>query len=145
MLSYWWVILIGVLGGAAVGIQGVIAAAMGQRVGSTASSFIVHLSGLLLSGALLWLQGGQRIRAWPSLPWYMLGAGVFGVILYLTISVTMPRLGATMMITLIIIGQLTAGILIDQFGWLGVPVHALDAGRVAGVLVLLAGGYLLSR
>jgi transporter family-2 protein len=37
-MEYWSVILIGLLGGAAVGIQSPIAGAMGQKIGGTASS-----------------------------------------------------------------------------------------------------------
>ena len=145
MLDYVWIVLIGLAGGAAVGFQSPLAGAMAQRVGGTASSFIVHLSGMLLSGLLLYFRGGERIRDWRSLPWYMLGAGVFGLILYQTMSITLPRLGSTLMITLIITGQLLVGMLIDQFGWLGVPVHPINLTRVAGILVLLAGAYLISR
>jgi bacterial/archaeal transporter family-2 protein len=145
MLNGLFVILIGVIGGVAVGIQAIIAGAMGQRVGGTASSFIVHLSGMLLSGVLLILRGGEDIRNWRQLPWYMLGAGIFGLILYQSINVTLPRLGGTMMITLIIIGQLLTGVLIDHFGWLGVPVHPVNLGRALGVALLLAGGFLIAR
>src|SRR5512147_892889 len=137
MLQTIFVILIGLIGGAAVGFQSPIAGTMGQRLGGTSSSLIVHLSGAILSGALLFLRGGENIRDWRSLPWYMLFAGAFGVILYLTISVTLPRLGGTMMVTLIIIGQLLVGMLVDHFGWLGVPVHPINAFRVLGILILL--------
>ena len=145
MFEFALVVLIGLVGGAAVGVQSPIAGAMGQRVGGTASSFIVHLSGMLLSALLLYFRGGEKIRDWHSLPWYMLIAGIFGVILYQTISVTLPRLGGTTMITLIITGQLLTGILIDHFGWLGVPVHPVSAARVLGVAALLAGGFLISK
>ena len=60
MLKDLWVIIVGLIGGAAVGIQSPIAGAMGQKVGGTASSFIIHLSGMILSGALLFLRGGER-------------------------------------------------------------------------------------
>jgi transporter family-2 protein len=116
-----------------------------ERVGGTASSFIVHLSGAILSGVLLFLRGGEKMRDWQTLPWYMLIAGVWGLILYLTISVTLPKLGGTMVVTLIIIGQLLVGTLIDQFGWLGIPVHEISWTRIAGILVLIAGGYLIAR
>ncbi len=140
-----WIILIGLIGGVAVGIQSPIAGAMGERVGGTASSFIVHMSGMLLSGVLLFFRGGEKIGDWHRLPWYMLGAGVFGVILYQTMSITLPRLGSTLMITLIIIGELLVGIVVDNFGWLGAAVHPINAARILGVLLLLAGGYLISR
>lgn len=139
------VIIIGLIGGFAVGIQGPVAGAMGQRVGGTASSFIVHLSGLIFSGLLLFARGGEGIRHWRSLPWYMLGAGIFGLILYQTINVTLPRLGGTVMVGLIIVGQLLVGVLIDHYGWLGVPVHPVSWSRALGVLVLIAGAYLITR
>ncbi|MEA4906072.1 MAG: DMT family transporter [Chloroflexi bacterium] len=138
-------ILIGITGGLAVGVQSPISGQMGQRVGGAASSFIVHFSGMLLSGLYLVFQGGARVRDWLSLPWYMLGSGVFGLILYLTINYTLPRLGAASMAALIITGQLLVGILVDHFGWFGVAARPLDLARAGGALLLLAGGYLLSR
>ncbi len=145
MLSTFWVILIGLVGGLAVGFQGPIAGAMGQRIGGAASSLIVHVSGALFSALLLAFRHGENMRAWRSLPWYMLISGIFGLILYQTINVTLPRLGSTMMVTLIIIGQLGIGMVIDHFGWLGVTVHPINLSRVAGLLLLLAGGYFIAR
>jgi bacterial/archaeal transporter family-2 protein len=145
MLGIILVVLIGLIGGIAVGVQSPIAGAMGQRVGGTASSFIIHLSGMILSGLLLFFRGGEKIKDWHTLPWYMLGAGIFGLILYQTINVTLPRLGGTMMITLIIVGQLLAGMVIDHFGLLGVAVRPVDLTRIFGVIILLFGGYLIIK
>ncbi|MBI1878096.1 MAG: DMT family transporter [Chloroflexi bacterium] len=133
------------MGGVAVGIQGPLAGAMSQRVGGAASSFIVHLSGALLSGLLLAARSGETIQNWRALPWYMLGSGAFGVVLYLTLSHTLPRLGATTAVMLIIVGQLLLGLLIDQFGWFGVALRPIDGWRVAAAVLLLAGGYLMVR
>jgi transporter family-2 protein len=144
-MGYWPAIIIGLIGGVAVGIQSPMAGSMGQKVGGTASSFIVHLSGAILSGVFLFIKGGEKIRDWHTLPWYMLFAGIFGLILYQTISVTLPRLGSTMMITLVIIGQLLTGMVIDHFGLMGVAVRPIDLPRILGLVVLLAGGYLISR
>jgi transporter family-2 protein len=144
-MGYWPAIIIGLIGGVAVGIQSPMAGSMGQKVGGTASSFIVHLSGAILSGVFLFIKGGEKIRDWQTLPWYMLFAGIFGLILYQTISVTLPRLGSTMMITLVIIGQLLTGMVIDHFGLMGVAVRPIDLSRLLGLIVLLAGGYLISR
>lgn len=145
MLEIILTLLIGLLGGAAVGIQSPIAGAMGQRVGGAASSFIVHLSGALLSGLLLFARGGEMIREWRTLPWYMLGSGLFGLVLYLTLNHTLPRLGGGTAIMLIIVGQLLTGLLIDHFGAFGVPVRSIDPTRLVAVLLLLAGGYLMVR
>jgi transporter family-2 protein len=145
MLSTIFVILAGLLGGVAVGVQAPIAGVMGQRIGGAASSFIVHVSGAILSGIMLVAVGGEKIRDWHTLPWYMLASGIFGLILYQTINITLPRLGATAMVGLIIVGQLLTGLLLDYFGWLGVAQRAVDPTRLIGVAVLLVGGYLVVR
>ena len=138
-------VLLGVLGGVAVGVQGPIVSQMSQRIGTMAGSFIVHVSGAIVSGVLLLALGGENIRNWCSLSWYMFLSGSFGVILYLTLNQTMPRLGATTALALIIIGQLVMGILIDQFGWFGVSVRPVDLVRLVGAGLLIAGGYLIIR
>lgn len=144
-MANWLVIVIGLIGGAAVGLQAPLAGAMAQRVGGTASSFIMHMSGAFFSAVILFIRGGERIREWQSLPWYMLTAGIFGVILYQTISVTLPRLGSTMMIILVIIGQLIVSLIVDHFGLLGVAQRSIDWTRVLGVVALVLGGYLISK
>ena len=138
-------VLAGILGGIAVGIQSPIAGSMSQRIGGTASSFIVHVSGAVLSGMLLLLRGGEQIRNWRSLSWCMLASGAFGLILYLTLSQTLPRLGATTAIALIIIGQLVVGMLIDQFGLFGVEQQSIDFWKMFATTFLLAGGYLMIK
>ena len=144
-MQIWLVILIGLIGGIAVGVQSPIAGAMGQRVGGVASSFIIHVSGAIFSGLFLLLRGGEKIKDWTTLPWYMLIAGIFGLTLYLTINVTLPRLGSTMMVALIIVGQLVAGVVIDHFGLLGVVTRHIDLPRALGGVVLVFGAYLIAR
>ena len=144
-MAYWLVILIGLVGGVSVGMQTPIGGAMGQRVGGIASSFIIHLSGMILSGVYLFMRGGEKIRDWHTLPWYMLGAGIFGVILYQTINVTLPRLGGTMTTALIIVGQLLMGVAVDHFGLFGVAVRPIDLPRAIGVIILFVGSYLIVK
>lgn len=145
MLSIVLTVLIGILGGIAVGMQGPIVSQMSQRIGTSAGSFVVHVSGAFLSGLLLIARGGENIQNWRSLSWYMAGSGFFGVVLYLTLNHTMPRLGATTALALIIIGQLAMGIIIDHFGLFGVTIRQIDAARLIGAVLLIGGGYLIVR
>ena len=64
---------------------------------------------------------------------------------YLTLSHTVPRLGATSAIALVVVGQLVAGMVVDQLGLFGIPVRPADASRLAAVVLLIAGGYLAVR
>jgi len=139
------IVAIGLMGGVAVGTQAPIAGAMGQRIGGASSSLIVHLGGAVASLLLLVARKGELIHEWRTLPWYMIGCGAFGLILYLSLSHTIPRVGATTAITLLIVGQLLAGLVIDQFGVFGLEVRTLDLNRIAAVILLLAGAYLMVR
>ncbi|MBI9045123.1 MAG: DMT family transporter [Anaerolineaceae bacterium] len=139
------VILVGIIGGVAVGLQTPFSSFIGQRVGANASSFIIHFSGAILSALFLFVNGGEKISNWRALPWYVVFVGIFGVILFQTINVTMPRLGTAMSIALIIIGQLTIGILIDHFGLLGATSRPIDLTKVLGVVALFIGGYLIAK
>ena len=138
-------LLIGLLGGIAVGTQGPIAGAMGQRVGGAASSFIVHLGGAVLSGILVLARGGEQLDRWRNLPPYMLAAGAYGVVLYLTLTHTIPRLGATGAVALVIVGQLLTGMVVDQLGLFGMEHKPIDASQLVAAGLLVVGGYLMVR
>ncbi len=145
MLPTLVTILIGIIGGVAVGVQSPIANNVGQKVGGAAGSLIVHVSGALLSAVVLIVRGGENIRAIRSLQWWMFGVGFFGVVLYLTIVYTIPRIGVAPALTLIIVGQLFAGMVVDHFGLFGVEVRAVDGMRLIAAALLLSGGYLMAR
>ena len=55
-----------------------------------------------------------------------------------------PKIGALVLVSLLLAGQLVASILIDHYGWLGFSVQKVDLQRLIGV-VLLVGGFLLIR
>jgi transporter family-2 protein len=118
---------------------------MGQRVGGASSSLIVHLGGAVASLLLLVVRRGELIHEWRNLPWYMLGCGAFGLVLYLSLTHTIPRIGATAAIALLIVGQLLAGLVIDHFGAFGIAERGIDLNRIMAIILLLAGAYLVIR
>lgn len=138
-------VIIGLTGGIAVGIQSPLSGVMSEKVGGATSSFIIHVSGVIVSGLLLLARGGEKIENWRILPWYMFGLGSLGVVLYLTLSYTIPKMGATSAVTLIIVGQLIMGLLLDSFGWFGLATRPIELTRMFGVVLLLAGSYLMIK
>lgn len=145
MLEIIITVAIGLAGGVAVGTQTPIAGAMSQRVGGAASSVIVHLGGLIASLILLFSRRGEDIAQWRELPWYMLCCGAFGLVLFLSVSYTIPKIGAVSAIALIIVGQLVAGIVIDYLGAFGTIPRDLELTRMIGVGLLMFGAYLVIR
>ena len=75
----------------------------------------------------------------------ILGFGGIAGASYVLAAVALARpLGVATLFAAIIVGQLTAGLVIDHFGWFNVPVHRLSPERVIGA-VLLVGGMALIR
>jgi transporter family-2 protein len=139
------VIIIGILGGIAVGFQGPLTSLMSQHLGILESVFIVHVGGAIVAGAPLLFLGGGHLADWRSVPWYALGAGALGLIILAAISYTIPRLGIAPTITLIVMGQLLIGTVSDHFGFLGANIRPMDAPRLLGLVILLVGTWLVVR
>lgn len=138
--------LIGLLGGIAVAIQNPLASQMGRRVGVLEAAFIIHLGGACIAGVpLLVLLRGGGLGHWREIPWYALGAGGLGVILVSAVSFTIPRIGLSATVALVVAAQLTLGALLDNWGLLGLDLRPLDGARAAGMALLLAGAWLVLR
>ena len=139
MESILLIILIGLAGGIAVGLQSPLASLISQRLGLFESVFIVHLGGAIIALIPLLILGGGKLSQWRSLPWYALGAGVFGLIVIGSMSFMIPRIGVAAAITTLVAGQLLVGTVLDHFGLLGAAVKTFDATRLLGMAVVLAG------
>ena len=139
------IILIGLAGGAAVGLQSPLASLISQRLGIFESVFIVHIGGAIVALLPLLFMSGGKLAQWRSVPWYALGAGLFGLIVISAISYMIPRVGIAASITAIVAGQLLVGAILDHFGLLGASIRSLDVTRVLGMAVVLAGVWLTVR
>lgn len=145
MSNWLFVVVLGLMGGVAAGIQGPLASVMAKHVGVMGSIFIVHLGGTIAAALLLGVPGAATLAAWRSVPWYALGAGVLGLVLVGALSVCIPRMGAAPTITLIVVAQLAIGAALDYSGVLVEQVRPFDLSRLLGFSVLLAGTWLVLR
>jgi len=76
--------------------------------------------------------------------WAWLG-GLMGAFYVAISTVVASELGAASLLGLALLGQLTMSLAIDHFGWMGLPVHPITLTRLAGVALLGAGVWLISR
>ncbi len=139
------VILIGLIGGVAVGVQGPLSSMLTHRLGVMESIFIVHVGGAIVIAVPLILRGGGNLGAWRTAPWYALIAGWFGLVIIAAVSYSIPRIGVAGTVTLVVAGQLVVSVALDHFGWLGVDVRRVDLQRLIGIAVLLVGVLLIVR
>ena len=142
MQSILLILLIGLAGGIAVGLQSPLASMMSQRLGTLESVFIVHAGGALIALIPLLVYGGGKLGQWRSVPWYALLAGVFGLVVIGAISYMIPRIGVAGSIITVVAGQLLVGTILDQFGWLGAMQRPLDATRLLGLVIVMLGVWL---
>jgi transporter family-2 protein len=76
-------------------------------------------------------------------PWWIWIGGSLGAFFVTATIILVPKLGATAMVASILAGQMFASLLLDHFGWLGYPLHPISLGRVAGVVMLCGGIWLI--
>lgn len=142
MESIFLILLVGLAGGIAVGLQSPLASMITQRLGTFESVFIVHVGGALIALLPLLFVHGGNLSQWRSVPWYALGAGVFGLVVIAATSYMIPRVGVAASITIIVAGQLLVATILDQFGWLEAAGRPLDLTRAIGLMVVLLGVWL---
>jgi transporter family-2 protein len=139
------IILIGLAGGIAVGLQSPLSSLMSQRIGTLESVFIVHMGGAIAALLPLLFYSGGKLSQWRSVPWYALAAGVFGLVVIGAVSYMIPRIGVAASIVTIVAGQLLVGTLLDHFGLLGATQRPLDLMRLVGFAVVLEVVWLTVR
>jgi transporter family-2 protein len=138
-------IIIAAVGGAAITLQGQFMGLMDKAIGTKESVFITYAGGGILIGFWMLAARGGNLRAWQSVPWYALMAGVVGLVIVGTIGYTVPRLGLTRAFTTIIAAQLVVAALLDHFGLLGAAIRPLDLSRLLGIGTLVLGVWLTTR
>ncbi len=145
METIFIIILIGLAGGVAVGLQSPMASILTQKLGIFESIFIVHIGGAVIALLPLLAHAGGRLSHWREAPWYTLAAGVFGLVVIAAISYTIPRVGVAAAITTVVAGQILTGAVIDHFGLFHSAIRPLDPTRLLGLGVVLLGVWLTVR
>jgi transporter family-2 protein len=140
-----FLILLPVIGGIAGTLQAHFMGVMDSKLGTVEGMFITYGGGGLLIGlAMLSLRGGA-LGEWQTVPWYVLSAGVLGLVVVGIIGFTAPRIGLVPVLTLFVASQFFVGAGLDHFGLLGAEVRPLDLSRASGLGVILLGVWLVLR
>lgn len=102
----------------------------------TVALFVMHLSGL---------GGPASFDKILKMPWWYWVGGLLGAFYVFAALVSVSKLGAATVVSLVIVGQLVAALAIDTFGLFGMPVIPISWQRVCGMLLLIAGAYLMKQ
>ena len=129
------------IGGVLLAIQSPLNAQLAKALGSPVNAALVSfLVGTVALGVLV---AGQRIApdtaGSRALPWYAWAGGLCGAVFVTAAAYAAPRLGVATMLSIAIASQLVTALTIDHFGALGLPQHSVTVGRIAGMVLVIAG------
>ena len=135
-----WGILIALVSGALMSIQGVFNTEVTKQTSLWVSTGWVQLSAFLVC-ILAWLvTGRESVSAlWQTDPKYTLLGGVIGAFITITVIQSMGSLGPAKAAMLIVIAQLVVAYVIELFGWFGVDRQPFEWRKVMGMLIAIAG------
>ena len=139
------VVAAAVLCGVAVAVQAQFTGVMQRQMGTLEATFITYFSGGMVIGLVMLLARGGDLSAAPGLPWYVFTAGILGLVVIGTLSLSVGDLGLVPALVLITVSQFVVGALINHFGLLGAVVDPLDLGKIIGLALLGVGTFLVLR
>ena len=133
--------------GGLIALQAPINSQLGKKVGTFQAAFVSFAIGtvVLLVIAGLATGGLGRIGQARHLSWYYLSGGVLGAAYVTSVLVTVRSLGAGGVVAATIAGQLTAAVVVDQFGLLNVEKEPITAVKLLGLVLLALGVWLVVR
>jgi transporter family-2 protein len=133
--------------GGLIALQAPINSTLGRSVGTFQAAFLSFAIGtvaLTIIAALAKGGLGQVAEA-RTLAWHYLIGGLLGAVYVTSVLVTVRSLGAGGVTAATIAGQLSLSVVVDHYGWLGVDRSPVTALKVAGIVLLAAGVFLIVR
>lgn len=133
-------ILIALLSGALMSIQGVFNTEVTKQAGLWVSTGWVQLSAFLVC-VIAWVLTGRPdvMTLFAVESKYTLLGGVIGAFITVTVIKSMSALGPAQSVMLIVISQLAVAYLIELFGIFGVDKQPFQWRKVIGMVVAVAG------
>ena len=140
-------LLLALFAGILIAVQAPTNAILAKASGSpVVAAFISFFVGTVALGALAAATSG-RVFA-PELrdvPWYAWVGGLYGAVFVAVAAFAAPRIGVGVLLTAAIGGQLLAALILDHYGFFGLPRQPVNLTRIAGVALVLAGAVLVRK
>ncbi|GFP78436.1 DMT family transporter [Clostridium fungisolvens] len=108
-------------------------------VGNNLSLVVIHLVGLISVIIVMVVKKEKFSMDLHKVPLYLLSAGLIGVMVVLINNLTFSKVGASLSISLGMVGQLTAATVIDHFGLLGMKKYSFEKKKLLGFAFIILG------
>lgn len=135
-----WGVLVALLSGALMSIQGVFNTQVTKQTSLWVSTGWVQFSAFLVCILAWFFTGRQSIGAlWQIENRYTLLGGVIGAFITITVIQSMGTLGPARAAMLIVISQLVIAWVIELFGMFGMEKQSFEWRKLLGMAVAIAG------
>jgi len=138
---------IGIAAGALITLQSVLNAALGEKAGNLGS--VLALTLVSIAVLLLLIPAFPSTANFKGLPgpseWYLYIGGALGVAILAAPILLIPKIGATLTLTAMVLGQLLMALLIDHWGLFNAPRIEINLARIIGLALLIMGAVLIKR
>ena len=135
-----WGILIALLSGALMSIQGVFNTEVTRQSSIWVSAGWVQLTAFVTCLVMWLLTGRPEIQGiWQVRPWYMLLGGVIGAFITWTVIRSVESLGPAKSALLIVVAQIIVAYGIEVFGLFGVEKTGWEWKKAIGALIAVIG------
>ncbi|MDA8100746.1 MAG: DMT family transporter [Nitrospiraceae bacterium] len=133
--------------GMGIPIMAALNAGLGAKLHSPAlAAAILFLVGMAATVCyILVFEGMPKGVFGAQAPFYFYLGGLFVVFYVLSITWVAPRFGIGNAISFVLLGQLISMMAIDQFGLMGAPQTSITLHRLAGLVLMAVGVFLVVR
>lgn len=136
-------LLAAMLAGAAIGVQAPLNAALARyAAGPVAAAAVSFGVGFVLLALIAAGRGG--VGGLSAAPWWSWTGGALGAFYVVSIIYATPAIGALSAIMAMVLGQMTAAMIVDATGAFGMATRPVSLDRLAGAACVVLG-LLLSR
>jgi transporter family-2 protein len=139
-------VLISLLGGAIVPLQLAIVNSFRESTHASQiqSTFYLYLGGAFASLLLSYfMSGGIKPPLIENATWWMWLPGFLGSFYILFMFIAAPKIGAGNTLLWVFLGQMYFAMILGQTGLFGLEVKAIDAYKIAGLILVTIGGMLM--
>lgn len=131
--------------GIGIPIMAALNGKLGTQIGSPwAAAFLLFALGAVISGVVMAFAGMPQHGWFAASPLYYAGA-VLIAFYVLAVTYSAPRIGVANAVFFVLVGQIVAAGLIDQFGLFGAMKSPLTGTRWIGIALMLVGTFLARR
>jgi transporter family-2 protein len=108
-----------------------------EQYGVYSATVIIHIAGLLLITVLTICKRENPFS--KRQVWYLYLGGAIGVMTTVFNNFAFSRISVSSILALGLFGQSLTALIIDQYGWLGMPKHTFQKRKIFGLLLILCG------